>query len=114
MSESQALLLVPSAPAVGLTSVSLGLLRGLERRGLRVGFLKPVRQPRDENAPDRSTAFVRLTTSIDPPEPLSFTVSQKLLAEGRRSELLQAVVGLYRQASEHNDVVVVEGLAATS
>ena len=114
MVETQALLLVPSAPAVGLTSVSLGLLRGLERRGLRVGFLKPLRQPGDENSPERSTAFVRLTTSIDPPEPLSFSASQKMLADGRRSELLQAVVGLYRQAAENNDVVVVEGLAATS
>lgn len=114
MAETQALLLVPSAPAVGLTSVSLGLLRALERRGLRVGFLKPLRQPGDESAAERSTAFVKLTTALEPPEPLSFLAGQKLLGEGRRSELLQAIVGLYRQASHGNDVVVVEGLAATA
>lgn len=114
MPDTHALLLVPTAPGVGLTSVSLGLLRGLERHGLRAGFLKPVRQPGDEAGPERSTAFVRRAYSVDPPEPLSFQATQRYLSEGRRSELLQAVVGLYRQAAAENDVVVVEGLAATS
>lgn len=139
MADTHALLLVPTAPGVGLTSASLGLLRALERHGLRVGFLKPIRQPgsqpsegadvrgggrgqqlvdRASSSPsgddERSTTFVRNTTTIDPPEPMAFRHAQTLIAEGRRSELLQAVVGMYQQAATNNDVVVVEGLAATS
>ena len=114
MADTHALLLVPTAPGVGLTSASLGLLRGLDRHGLKVGFLKPLRQPGDEAAPERSTTFVRNTTLLDPPEPISFQRAQALLTAGRRSELLQAVVGLYQRAAAGNDVVVVEGLAATA
>src|SRR5690606_5098865 len=63
---------------------------------------------------ERSTAFVRQTTTLDPPEPLSFRQAQDFLSEGKRSELLQAIVGLYQRAAADNDVVVVEGLAATA
>ncbi len=115
MADAHALLLVPTAPGVGLTSVSLGLLRGLERHGIKVGFLKPIRQPGGTpGEPERSTAFVRNITNLEPPEPLAFSVAQAHLSEGRRSELLQAVVGLYQRVAAESDVVVVEGLAATS
>jgi len=51
MPAPSALLLVPTEGRVGLTSVSLGLLRALDRRGLRVGFVKPIRQPGDDGGP---------------------------------------------------------------
>lgn len=111
---ASALLLVPTEGRAGLTSVSLGLLRALERRGLRVGFVKPVRQPGDDGGPERSTSFARGTTSLDPPEPLPFAKAEALLAAGRRHELLQEAVALYQRAAEGKDVVVVEGLTATA
>ena len=64
--------------------------------------------------PERSTAFVRNITNLEPPEPIEFSAVQAHLSEGRRSELLQAVVGLYQRVAAVSDVVVVEGLAATS
>ncbi len=109
-----ALLLVPTEGRVGLTSVSLGLLSALERRGLRVGFVKPIRQPGDDAGPERSSAFARGTTELEPPEPLPFARAEALLAAGRRHELMQEAVGLYQRAAEGNDVVVVEGLTATA
>jgi phosphate acetyltransferase len=39
------LLVVPTGPAVGLTSTCLGLLSALERRGVRAGYVKPLAQP---------------------------------------------------------------------
>ncbi len=109
-----ALLLVPTEGRVGLTSVSLGLLSALERRGLRVGFVKPIRQPGDDAGPERSSAFARGTTELEPPEALPFARAEALLAAGRRHELMQEAVGLYQRAAEGNDVVVVEGLTATA
>ncbi|HEX7040133.1 MAG TPA: phosphate acetyltransferase [Trueperaceae bacterium] len=114
MSAPSGLLLVPTEARVGLTSVSLGLLRALERRGLRVGFVKPIRQPGDDGGPERSTAFARGTTALDPPEPLPFARAEALLAAGRRHELMQEAVALYERAAEGKDVVVVEGLTATA
>ena len=34
----------PTGFGVGLTSISLGLVGGLERAGLKVGFFKPIAQ----------------------------------------------------------------------
>ena len=44
-------------PNVGLTSVSLGLLRALQRRGLKVAFVKPITKRTSETEP--SVLFAR-------------------------------------------------------
>lgn len=114
MPQPHALLVVPTGPGVGLTSVSLGLVRALESRGLRVGFVKPIRQPGADDGLERSTEFVRRTTTIRPAESLAFRDAEALLSAGKRSELLQDVVDRYRKAAGDADVVIVEGLAATA
>ena len=40
------LLLIPTGPRVGLTTVSIGLVRAFEREGVRVGFVEAGGQPR--------------------------------------------------------------------
>lgn len=114
MPQPHALLVAPTGPGVGLTSVSLGLVRALERQGLRVGFVKPIRQPGSDDGLERSTEFIRRTTTIQPGESLPFRDAEALLSAGKRSELLQGVVGRYRTAALDTDVVIVEGLAATA
>ncbi len=107
-------MLVPTEGGVGLTSVSLGLLRALEARGLRAGFVKPIRQPGDDVGPERSTSFAAGGSASRPPDPLPFARAEALLAGGRRHELLQETVALFEAAAQDNDVVVVEGLTATA
>jgi len=114
MAQPHALLLAPTGPGVGLTSVSLGLVRALERRGLKVGFVKPIRQPGADDGLERSTEFIKRTTSIRPAESLAFRDAEAMLSSGKRSELLQDVVGRFREAAGDADVVIVEGLAATA
>ena len=48
---------VASEPNVGLTSVSLGLVRALQRLGLKVAFVKPVTKGDPESEP--SVRFAR-------------------------------------------------------
>jgi anti-anti-sigma factor len=50
----------PTKPE-GLARTCLGLLRALDRRGVRVAFVKPVAQPRADGGPDRSAARVTAT-----------------------------------------------------
>ena len=66
------LYLAPCGAKVGLTSVALGLVRALDNRGVRVAFCKPIGQPTAQTTgPERSTHFVRATTSLRPALPIS-------------------------------------------
>ena len=60
---SRTLLVVPTGPHAHLTSGCLGLLRALDQRGVRVGFLSS-RSPSRERAGgvDPSTDLVRALT----------------------------------------------------
>ncbi len=105
---------VPTGPGAGLTSVTLGLLRALDREGLRVRFFKPIRQPGDADGPERSTHFARALTTLEPPEPMPFRDAETHLASGDLSRLLEAIVAVFQDLTEGAEVVVVEGLVATA
>jgi phosphate acetyltransferase len=108
------LYLAPTGPGAGLTSVSIGLVRALDRVGLRVHFLKPISQPRPGDAgPERSTAYIRRTMNLNPPDPLPMRHAQQLISEGSEDDLMEEVMGLYHQVAQNADVVVVEGLVPT-
>jgi phosphate acetyltransferase len=106
----QTLFLAPSGPFMGLTSVAMGLVRALDRIGLRVSFLKPV-AGRGE-AVDRSIALIQQTTGLSPQAPLS---QDKALALYRRDpdELMEELVKRHEAARAEADVVVVEGVIST-
>ncbi|MGZ5401443.1 MAG: phosphate acetyltransferase, partial [Nocardioides sp.] len=100
---------------VGLTATCLGLVHALERLGVKVGFFKPLAQPRAGGADeDRSTALVRLTSSLRPPEPISVPRVEKALSRDELDSLLEDVVAAAEPLIAENDVVVVEGLAPGS
>lgn len=105
------LFLVPCGQGVGLTSVALGLLRALDRRGIRVAFFKPIGQHfgRD-TGPERSTYFVRKTSALTPAEPVPLEEAQRLVASGRTDELFARVMRGFHESAGDADVVVVEGL----
>ena len=113
MGERHVFYLVPSCPDVGLTSIALGLVRALDREGVPVGFFKPVRQP-GEKGLERSTHFLRATSSLEPPEPRDFRSAEELLEEGKESQLLHEIVEAFDAAADGHRVVVVEGLQPTA
>ena len=111
--------ITPTSYGAGLTSVSLGLIRALERVGLQVGFCKPVAQQHAadnslETGPERSTHFARQTLHLEPPEPLSFSHVEDMLGQNRREDVLEEIVSLLNSAAGDNtDAMVVEGLTPT-
>ena len=110
----QTFFIAPTDFGVGLTSISLGLVRVLERAGLKVGFFKPIAQPHPgDTGPERSTKLVARTHGIKPPIPLSLSHVERMLGEGQLDELLEQIIRLYQQACVDNDVVVVEGMVPT-
>jgi phosphate acetyltransferase len=61
--------LAASGAGVGLTSVCLGVVRALDRRGIRVGFCKPISQNhRSAGDADPSALIIRTTMGRTPPE----------------------------------------------
>src|SRR5215471_16030758 len=118
------LYLVPSGGGVGLTSLALGLVRALDNRGIRVAFFKPIGQSAmpegfgtraagPDPEPERSTYFVRQTSSLRPSAPVPLETAERLVAQGRMDELLDQVMRGFHESAPHADVVVVEGLIDT-
>jgi phosphate acetyltransferase len=109
------LYLAPSGAKVGLTSVALGLVRALDNRGVRVAFCKPIGQPiAKATGPERSTHFIRATTSLRPALPISLEEAERLISSDRTDELLERVMRDFHESASDADVVVVEGLAHSS
>lgn len=107
--------LAPVSAGAGLTSVTLGFLRALERRGLRAGFFKPVGQASGRaGEPDRSTHFVRSTSALTPADPLPLAEAVRLMADNQADELLSRVMERYSRSAADSALMVVEGLIATA
>ncbi|WP_435236313.1 phosphate acetyltransferase [Psychromonas sp. PT13] len=111
---SRTIMLIPIGSGVGVTSVSLGMVRAMERQGVAVNFFKPIAQPRPgEIGPERSTTTLRNASSINPPEPFAMQYAENLISSGKTSELLENIVERFRQSTADSDVVIVEGLVPT-
>ena len=108
------LFLAPSGFGGGLNSVSLGLIRALERAGLKVGFFKPIAQPFPlDHGRERSCVLVENTLNIAAPEPLPLEQVERQLADGELDLLLEDVVSRYQEVATGKDVVIVEGMVPT-
>jgi phosphate acetyltransferase len=100
------IVVAPAGRQVGLTTVCLGLVRALDRQGVRVAFAKPI-AARGE---DRVSALMKLGAHVSPPEPISRNEADDLLARGHDQTLMERVVGLCAPAAEGADVLVVAGM----
>ncbi len=102
--------LAPMSANAGLTTIALGFLRALDRRGLRAGFFKPVGQHSDT---EKSVHFARRTTPAKPALPVAKATATKLVSDGRAEELMALVMEKFHESSADADIMVVEGLVAT-
>ena len=98
-------------PNVGLTSVSLGLLRALQRRGLKVAFVKPVTKHTPDAEP--SVLFARsICEAESTPNPLPMSLVTHHVTSGKTDEVLEDIVSLAMSCASGVDVLVVEGIHA--
>lgn len=108
------LMTVPTGPGVGLTSVSVGLVRALEQQGLKANFFKPIAQPRPgDDGPDRSNAMVMQSSTLSPAEPIALYEAERFLSNDNIDELMEEVVARFQSSLEEEEdtTVIVEGLA---
>ncbi|WP_111978463.1 phosphate acetyltransferase [Algibacillus agarilyticus] len=100
----------PTGYGTGLTSVCLGLLNGLDKLGLKLGFCKPIEQHQDNTQADPSLNFVQVIQNIQPPQPLTLALAQKMMAEGKEDDLMELIVDICQRAAKGADVLILEGL----
>lgn len=106
--------IAPTGFGVGLTSISLGLIRALQRAGLKVGFYKPIAQPQPgDDGPERSSELVARTHGLKPPTPMPLGKVERMLGDGMLDELLEEIIRQYQAAAEGQDVMIVEGMVPT-
>jgi phosphate acetyltransferase len=108
-------MLIPVGVGVGVTSVSLGMVRAFERNGLNVNFFKPVAQPRQgEKGPELSTEIIRQGTNANPATPFTLSHAEKLIGSGKTDVLLEDIVERFESHMVDAEIVVVEGMVPTS
>src|SRR6266480_4240055 len=90
---ARSLLVAPVADHSGLARTCLGLLRALDRQGVKVAFVKPVAQPSADGGPDRSA------------------VLEQQLGQGELEVLLEKIVAAWEPVYDGSDVVVIQGLS---
>lgn len=106
---SQVIMLVPVGAHVGLTSVSMGLIRAFEHQGSKVKFFKPIAQSAD----DQSHKLVQRGTG--PLGPVAMTQQQveQMLTEDRLDLCLEQIITICEQHFAEHDILIMEGLINT-
>lgn len=112
---SRTVMLIPLEAGVGVTCVSLGIFRAMERHGVAVNFFKPIAQPKPGYVgPERSSQIIRRATRIVPPDPFSIHEAEDMISHGQLDDLLEQIVARYKQGTTGAEVVIVEGLVSTT
>ncbi|WGV99396.1 phosphate acetyltransferase [Vibrio sp. YMD68] len=111
---SRTIMLIPTSAGVGLTSVSMGVLRAMERKGVNVSFYKPIAQPRSgKDQPDLTSTIIAANSSILVGQPTPISVAENLIGNEKMDVLLESVVEQYNKVSNDSEVTLIEGLVPT-
>lgn len=106
--------LAASGVESGLTSISLGVFRALDRRGIRVGFCKPISQESlPEGEIDPSISLVSSTTGFKPVAPMTLDEAERYVRNDKMDDLMEKIVEQISTHADEVDVMVVEGLLPT-
>ncbi|WP_214053848.1 phosphate acetyltransferase [Photorhabdus caribbeanensis] len=106
-------MLIPTSTSVGLTSVSLGVIRSMEQKGVSLSVFKPIAQSRCCGTQDQTTTIIRSHSSIKTAEPLDMAHVESLLTTNQKDVLMEKIVALYHENTKDAEVILIEGLVPT-
>lgn len=108
---SRIIMLIPASTSAGLTSVSLGVIRAMERKGMRLSLFKAIAQSgAGTDNFDHTTAIIRRICAIPTAEPLPLSYAETLLGRGQQDMLMEEIIARFHASTHNADVVLVEGL----
>jgi phosphate acetyltransferase len=107
-------MLIPIGTGVGLTSISLGMVRALERHGVKVRFFKPIAQLRpDDKGPERSTTILSKSPTVNPLEPFDMAHAESLIRADQTDVLMEQIIARVSESVGATETLIVEGLVHT-
>lgn len=108
------IILIPTSTRVGLTSISLGVIRAMEQKGVSLSVFKPIAQPRSgEDTLDATTRIIRANSTIPSADPLAMNYVESLLRSNQQDVLMEEIIARYHENTKKAEVVLVEGLVPT-
>ncbi|WP_076539983.1 phosphate acetyltransferase [Shewanella sp. UCD-KL21] len=111
---SRNIMLIPIGTGVGLTSLSLGMVRALERKGVKVQFFKPIAQIRNgDTGPERSTTILSHSPTVNPLEPFSMEHAENLIRSEQIDVLMEQIIARASECASNTETIVIEGLVPT-
>lgn len=111
---SRTIMLIPTGTSSGLTSVSLGVIRAMEQKGISLSVFKPIAQPRSgEDTLDATTRIICANSTIPSAEPLAMSHVESLLGSNQKDVLMEEIIARYHANTQEAEVVLVEGLVPT-
>ncbi|MGI2171220.1 phosphate acetyltransferase [Shewanella sp. MF05960] len=111
---SRNIMLIPIGVGVGLTSLSLGMVRALERKGVKVQFFKPIAQIRSgDKGPERSTTILSTSPSVNPLEPYSMEHAEALIRSEQQDVLMEQIIARAAECASNTETLIIEGLVPT-
>ncbi|MDE3272738.1 phosphate acetyltransferase [Pseudoalteromonas sp. G4] len=111
---SHRIMLIPVSTGVGLTSVSVGLVRALEKKSVKVNFFKPISQPRGKKSgPELSSEIVKIGSTINPAPSYDLHTAEQMIGDGKTEVLLEEIVGRFEKHVGKDDVAIIEGMVPT-
>ncbi|WP_394204109.1 phosphate acetyltransferase [Shewanella waksmanii] len=111
---SRNIMLIPIGTGVGLTSISLGMVRALERHGVKVRFFKPIAQLRPtDTGPERSTTILSKSPTVNPLEPFDMSHAESLIRADQTDVLMEQIIARATEQASPSETLIVEGLVQT-
>lgn len=111
---SRNIMLVPIGTGVGLTSLSLGMVRALERHGVKVQFFKPISQQRPaDSGPERSTTILSKSPTVNPLEPFDMQHAESLIRTDQTDVLMEQIIARASEIAANTETLIIEGLVPT-
>lgn len=111
---SRNIMLIPIGTGVGLTSISLGMVRALERHGVKVQFFKPIAQMRpNDKGPERSTTILSKSPTVNPLEPFDMSHAESLIRADQTDVLMEQIVARATETASNTETLIIEGLVHT-
>ncbi|MCF7810089.1 phosphate acetyltransferase [bacterium] len=108
----KSLFISSTEPRSGKSVVAVGLMKLLQRRVDKLGYIKPIGNAIG-NMPDEDVELIRILFKLDcKPEvinPLSIDEARTILSDSGEDELLTKLLRAYDQVCKDKDIVVIEG-----
>ncbi|WMY94898.1 MAG: phosphate acetyltransferase [Arsenophonus sp.] len=106
---SRTIILIPTDINVGLTSISLGLIRSMEKKGVNVSIFKPIDQQCFKNK-NQNIEILHTHSKKRINKPLKMSNVESLLAHNKKNILMEEIVARYHKNTKLAEVILIEGL----